>query len=155
MKFFAAAFVFAFLGMFAGRADDVAALQQPLRTVTAQYLVIEQKLAADSFDGVPAAAAEMKKAVDADTTKFFAPEFGPAVNQLAAAKSLHEARVALQPVSSGLIETLALKRIQTGALHAVFCPMVKAYWVQADGKTVRNPYLGSEMLDCGTFGKQF
>ena len=38
--------------------------------------------------------------------------------------------------------------IPAGKLHEVYCPMAKASWLQAD-KTVRNPYFGPAMLDCG------
>lgn len=137
------------------RAEDLPGLHEPLKTVTKQYLVIQQKLSSDSFDGVTAAAQDMKKAMAADTTKTFTPEFAKTVDDLAAAKDVHAARLAFQKVSSNLIAALAQAQAHTGSLHTVFCPMVKASWVQTDGKAVRNPYYGAAMLDCGEFQKQY
>jgi hypothetical protein len=137
------------------RAEAPAGLTGPLKTVTDGYLLIAGKLATDSMDGVPAAAAATKIAVENAPAGTFSPAFAHAVGQLAAATDLHSARVALQPVNSELIATLAQDHIQTGQLHSVFCPMVKAYWLQGDGKTVRNPYMGGEMSDCGAFQRQF
>lgn len=137
------------------RADDLPGLQEPLKTVTHKYLVIQQKLAADSFDGVTATTHDMKTAMAAAPAQTFTPDFMKAVDALAAAKDLHDARVAFQQVSSDLIATLAQNHVQTGSLHSVFCPMRKAYWVQTDGQKIQNPYYGASMLDCGEFQKQF
>jgi hypothetical protein len=136
-------------------AEDLPGLHEPLKTVTKQYLVIQQKLASDSFDGVAPAAADMKKAMVADPAKPFAPDFVKAVDDLAAAKDLHTARLTFQRVSGSFIATLAQNQAQTGSLHSAFCPMVKAYWVQEDGKVIHNPYYGSAMSDCGEFQRQF
>jgi hypothetical protein len=41
----------------------------------------------------------------------------------------------------------------TRQVAMVYCPMVKANWLQA-GDTVVNPYLGQQMSDCGTVQKK-
>jgi hypothetical protein len=155
MKSWLAFLFFAVGAMTLVRADDLPGLKEPFHTVVGKYLFIEEQLAVDSFDGVPAAAAAMKQAADEDKTGAFETGFDPAVGKLAAATDLHTARIALEPVSGMLVASLAEHRIQTGALHSLFCPMVKAYWLQTDGKAIRNPYMGSVMPDCGTFEKQF
>jgi len=136
-------------------AEDFPGLHEPLKTVTEKYLVIQQKLAADSFDGVATAASQIKAAMAADASKSFAPDFVKAVDDLAAAIDLHTARLAFQQVSATLIAALAQNQSQTGALHSAFCPMIKAYWVQTDGRIVHNPYYGAAMPDCGEIQRQF
>jgi hypothetical protein len=126
-----------------------------LMTVVDNYLIIQQRLASDSVDGVPAAAAAMKHVIDADQGKTFDPDFAREVDQLAAATDLHATRIAFQPLSGSLIAILAKHHVQTGTLYSAFCPMVKASWLQTDAKTIHNPYLGSAMPDCGSFQKQF
>jgi len=42
---------------------------------------------------------------------------------------------------------------QPAALSVMYCPMTKAYWVQS-GATVANPFVGKEMLDCGSEKKK-
>jgi hypothetical protein len=112
-------------------------------------------LAADSVKHLSAAVAEMKQAVAEDKGKTFDPDFAREVDNLAAATDLHTARIAFQPLSGSLIAVLAKNHVQTGDLHAAFCPMVKASWLQTDGKTIHNPYMGSEMPDCGSFKEQY
>lgn len=137
------------------RAEDFPGLREPLKTVTEKYLLIDQKLAADSFDGVTVAASAMKATMAADTSKSFAPDFVKAVDDLIAAKDLHAARLAFQQVSNGLIAALAQSHAQTGSLHSAYCPMIKGYWVQTDGKVIHNPYFGAAMSDCGEIQRQF
>jgi hypothetical protein len=143
--------------IFAGglRADDLPGLKEPLRTVVQKYLVVQQKLAGDTFDGVTAAATEMKTAMAAAPAQTFTDDFAQAVDDLVAAKDLHAARLAFHPLSNEMIAALAMAQVQTGSLHSVFCPMIKAYWVQTDGHTVHNPYYGASMPDCGEIQRQF
>ena len=126
-----------------------------LMTVVDNYLIIQQKLASDSVDGVPAAAAAIKKIVEADQGKIFGPDFAREAGQLVAAGGLHATRIAFQSLSESLIAFLARNHMQTGTLHAAFCPMVKASWLQTDGTTIHNPYMGSVMPDCGSFKEQY
>jgi hypothetical protein len=130
-------------------------LKEPLKTVTTDYLVIQMALAADSVKTVPAAAAEMKKAVDDDKGKTFDTEFSRDVDKLVAATDLHTTRLAFAPLSDKFVAILATNHVKTGQLHSAFCPMVKASWIQQDGKTIHNPYMGSMMSDCGAFRQQF
>ncbi len=155
MRFLFLASLFVLLGMPSVRALDFPGLHEPLKTVTEQYLIVQQKLAASSFDGVPAAAGAMKTALAGDAGKNFEPDFIQAINHLAAATDLHTARLAFQDVSNGLIAALAQNKIQTGVLHSAFCPMVRAYWVQTDPHKIQNPYYGPAMLDCGQIQRQF
>jgi hypothetical protein len=124
-------------------------LTEPFETVTEQYLLIHDKLVTDNFDGVTAAAQAIQKAVAADPHKSFPPEFAQAVDQLAAAKDLHTARLAFKAVSIQLIDAFRLAKISTGSLHEVFCPLANAYWVQSDPKAAHNPYFGKARENCG------
>jgi hypothetical protein len=142
---------------FAGelRADDLPGLKEPLKTVVQKYLAVQQKLAGDTFDGVTTAATEMKASVAAAPAQTFTGDFAQAVDDLVAAEDLHAARLAFHPLSNEMIAALAMAQVQTGSLHSVFCPMIKAYWVQTDGHTVHNPYYGASMSDCGEIQRQF
>jgi hypothetical protein len=133
---------------------DLSGLHEPFRAVVQNYLLIQQKLVADSVDGVPAAAAAIKQAVEADPGKTFGPDFSRELDQLAAAPDLHATRLAFAPLSETLIDVLAKNHIRTGVLHSAFCPMIKAYWLQP-GAAIQNPYMGSQMPDCGSFRDQY
>ena len=49
---------------------------------------------------------------------------------------------------AGTVDTFDL----TDGVKLAYCPMVKASWLQK-GDTIRNPYYGSAMLECGEFRK--
>ena len=155
------ALVFVLSGGHALWADDLPGLRDPLRAVTGDYLIIQQKLATDTFDGITATATHMKSAMamkipsGTPTSLPFEPDFFKAVDNLAVAKDLHSARLAFQQVSSSLIAALAQNQSQTGSLHSAYCPMIKASWVQANGKVIHNPYYGAAMPDCGEIQRQF
>jgi len=83
-----------------------------------------------------------------DTAKSFPADVATQAEALAKAKDLAAARKAFQPLSESLIRYAKSGNIPAGTLYEVYCPMAKAGWLQAD-KTVRNPYFGQAMLDCG------
>jgi hypothetical protein len=148
MKSFLLLFPMVILTAMPASAADLG-LSEPYKTVTEQYLLIHHKLVTDDFDGVDAAAQAIQKAVAADPHKTFPPEFARAVDQLAAAKDLHTARLAFKGVSIHLIDAFKLAKISTGSLHEVYCPLAGAYWLQSDPKTAHNPYFGKARENCG------
>ncbi len=62
-----------------------------------------------------------------------------------------EARDAFGDVSQAMISLLSAAPSLREGLHVFECPMAKGYqkWVQSD-EAVSNPYMGSEMPQCGT-----
>jgi hypothetical protein len=61
------------------------------------------------------------------------------------------ARENFYPLSSSIIELVKGHLPEKAAAkYTMFhCPMAKGYWLQSDAKKLRNPYYGSEMLECG------
>ncbi len=67
---------------------------------------------------------------------------------LTGTRNLSSAREAFKPLSKSLIQYLVDHKI-TGPYVEVYCPMVKASWIQKD-KKINNPYMGGSMRSCGT-----
>ncbi len=111
------------------KADD--ALMEPVKSVLDHYLKIQGELAKDSIKGVDEHAAAIAKAVKGDDMKMLSLEVAKQADTLAQAKDLKAARTAFKPLSGSLVKYL-----------------VKASWLQT-GKTIKNPYMGKEMLSCG------
>ena len=129
-------------------ADPIADLHGPIKIAATQYLTIESLLAADKFAGIPQATATLKDAVASDPTRALDKDFdAPTINVMSQATDLHSARLAFKALSDSMIAALVHNQIKTGQLHSAFCPMIKAYWVQENGETIRNPYYGSAMPD--------
>jgi hypothetical protein len=77
-------------------------------------------------------------------------------SSLKPAEGLPEARSQFFPLSMAAADLLRALREHgiNPPAHLYKCPMYPgsgktAYWVQTDG-AIRNPFFGSEMLDCGT-----
>jgi len=124
-------------------AADSAGVPAPVQAVMTPYVQIHDALAKDSMDGVSAAAAALGKAARND--KMFPSELNQEAQTLAQAKDLETARAAFKPLSETLIKVLGDNR---GAYVEVYCPMVKAHWLQT-GTTVSNPF-GASMATCGS-----
>ena len=70
-------------------------------------------------------------------------------NPFAEVKDLAAARDAFGPLSDAIIAyARANNATSSDHLSVAFCPMLKKYWLQK-GETIRNPYYGSKMPDCG------
>lgn len=147
---FAAALVAAPLAGFA--ADKTAsdpALMQPVKSIYDSYLKIQVELAKDSTKEVSENASAIAKAVNGDKMKMLPADVAKQAEALAKAKDLKAAREAFKPLSASLTKYLADNKAGKGVYHEGYCPMVKASWLQTE-KEVRNPYMGSAMLTCGT-----
>ena len=130
------------------RAADSSAMMEPVKSVYDHYLKIQTELAKDSLKGLDEHANAIAKAVKGDDMKMLPSDVATQAETLAQAKDLKAAREAFKPLSASLIKYLADKKAPNGTYHEVYCPMVKASWLQS-GKSIKNPYMGSEMLSCG------
>jgi hypothetical protein len=118
------------------------------KPVFENYLAAHASLAGDSLEKVSANASALAQAVRADAARSFALELAVQAEALAKAKDLATARQAFRPLSDSLIRYVKTANLPAGTLHEVYCPMAKASWLQA-GTTIRNPYWGAAMLNCG------
>ena len=118
------------------------------KLVYENYLIVQDALAADSMEKVATSAQAIAQAVSKDTDKTFPTDVATQAETLAKAKDLPAARKAFNQLSTSLIGYAKSGNFPAGILYEVYCPMAKASWLQAD-KTVRNPYYGKSMLECG------
>src|SRR5438874_4454342 len=125
------------------------ALMEPVKSVYDHYLKIQTELAKDSIKGLDEHANAIAKAVKGDEMKMLSPDVAKQADTLAKAKDLKAAREAFKPLSASLVKYLADNKAGKGVYHEAYCPMVKASWLQKETQ-IRNPYMGKEMLTCGT-----
>lgn len=117
--------------------------------VVRPYLDIQQKLAADSTDGVSADAAAIVTA--AGTIGPQGDAIAKAATRLEHSKNLGAMRSAFGDLSEAVLA--AAKASGWSGLDDVkvaYCPMAKHNWLQK-GDEVRNPYYGNAMPSCGSF----
>lgn len=137
-------------------ASPVRAASGPDKTTTEvleNYLRIQDALAADSLSGVSDAAKAIAKNSDAlakrgtSKTKALAPKIKKSAAALSKAASLEVARKEFKALSSPIVEWASVAK--PGGVMTVACPMASAQWLQKEATSIRNPYYGKEMLECG------
>lgn len=117
---------------------------RPIDQAVQQYVAISQALNQDD------AKAAQKQAVLLTATLGDlngADVAAKAARQLAAAKDLSSQRSSFARLTLALHQVLTLDK-PSAMLYIHYCPMAKAYWMDA-GKAIANPYLGKSMSSCG------
>lgn len=109
--------------------------------VIKEYLIIQEKLAADSTEGIVEAA---KKIISLEKKT----KVSLAAQKLVAHKQIEGIRKEFKSLSTEIIATTAKKDLKDAKV--AFCPMANAKWLQR-GDDIRNPYYGASMLECGGF----
>lgn len=127
--------------------------QAAVDAVFAKYLAVQTTLAKDQEPG--ALWSELATAAKAMATALppSLHTLGTALEQSLATtpSGVKPARTAFEAVSKAAIPLFASARPGPafgGEVYVMYCSMVPASWLQ-QGKTLRNPYYGSEMLECG------
>ncbi len=144
-------------------APHIASGRAAIAALFAPYFEMQKALFKDDVKAALTAAKALGEAVGKVDMKRFGEEhmfwmgiakkLGDAVAALPKDPDLEAVRKAFLPISSAMIE-LEKKFGHTGKkLHfLMFCPMANdgdgAHWLQ-DFEDLRNPYYGSEMLECG------
>jgi hypothetical protein len=103
------------------------------------YVAAQEALAADNFKLAKSSLELLAKDSEGELKEL--------TESALKAKDLKTLREAFQPLS----EFIAKAELPNG-MAVVYCPMVKAHWVQKNGE-VANPFYGSAMLHCGTIMK--
>jgi hypothetical protein len=128
-------------------AGSVAHAGDPVLALLDPYFRIQTQLTSDTTDGVKGDAALIAKGAQALGQT--GEPIATAAETLAAASSLTEARTAFAKLSDAVIAYADRVKAEPGSdVHTMYCPMEKKSWLQK-GDTVRNPYLGKAMSDCG------
>jgi hypothetical protein len=119
-------------------------------TVFDYYFKIQTALAQDSMENVSVSASVIAEIVRKDTSRGFPAQIVSQAEFLTKAKDVAAARAPFKALSGYLIQYLKTSNVPVGIYHEVHCPMAHVNWLQSD-KTVRNPFLGKPMSQCGTF----
>lgn len=128
-----------------------------MENVLAEYLVIQEALAADTIDGVEEAAMAIRSAAanlhPGHATGEHAAHFANIRQDLLAAceRLLSEADIAsIREAFKELSRPVSMWATMAKPSHTrvMYCPMAEAGWVQR-GSEAANPYYGAKMASCG------
>ena len=111
------------------------------------YLQVQQSLSADSLTGIRAASRRL--ASEAANAGVGAASIRTAASRLEEVANLASARAAFGTLSDALLSYAKTSKVTIGGdVRVAYCPMVRKYWLQK-GTTIRNPYYGKAMPECG------
>jgi hypothetical protein len=122
-------------------ADHVHTHVATQKQILSGYETVRTALADDDLSAARTAAQKLATA----EVRLHHAAIANSAKDIAKADDLAAARAAFKILSN---ETIALARQQKG-YFILTCPMVQADWVQST-REVANPYLGRDMLTCGT-----
>lgn len=116
-------------------------------TLVDPYLRVHAALASDKTDTVKADAGQIARA--AGSLGAQAKPVADAARQLEAAANVQKAREAFGTLSDAMLAYIKATGSTPGSdVKVAFCPMAGKPWLQK-GSSVRNPYYGLGMLECG------
>jgi hypothetical protein len=116
-------------------------------TLIDPYLRVQTALANDKIDTIKADAGSIARAAGGLGAQ--AKPIADAARQLESAGDVKKARDAFGNLSDAMLAYLKATNSTTGNdVKVAFCPMAGKSWLQK-GTSIRNPYFGSQMLECG------
>lgn len=121
-------------------------------SVLRSYLAFGDALASDNSRDANKAVGELESALKTEKTDY-STRLVAKIQDTAKDAGLSELRKLYGVVSEELVPAFEAK---SEKVNKAFCPMAHkgqgGYWLQ-EGREIRNPYFGSEMLACGEFSK--
>jgi len=123
-----------------------------LSSIVAPYLGIQRALSADLVAGVR----DKARTVALEAAKLGAEgaSIGTAAAAVQQAGDLEGARASFGRLGDAILRYARAGRASLGAgVKVAYCPMTRQYWLQ-EGDTVRNPFFGSRMSDCGRIASE-
>ena len=138
-------------------AAHAAEFDTTMETILAEYIEIQQALAADSTEGVQSATQALRDSATrlqpgqaarehAEHYESIPQDLLAACDKLTAAQDIASVREAFKELSKPVSMWVTMAKPENTSV--MYCSMAKADWVQR-GSEVANPYFGSKMLSCG------
>lgn len=130
-----------------------------INKVIENYLAIKNSLVADDAAAAARSAKELYNTLLSDPGKAFKPGQQKILNNyvdklkydsrhISEVSMIDHQREHFASLSKNLFEVLKSLKMNTATLYEQYCPMKKAYWL-SDAETVKNPYYGKKMPECG------
>jgi len=112
------------------------------------YTLANEGLVAEDYSRTLQAALNLQSSIIKAPIASKSKKLLQAVTLFAAAKNLEDQREQFKKLSISMWEYLKQTKQSSSKVYYQYCPMAKAYWV-SEISEIRNPYYGSNMLDCG------
>jgi len=155
-KYFLAIILFVTIGQSQAKPVDVKA---SINAVLKSYLDIKNALAADNSKAANEAAKNFTTSLKAvspgqmdDKQKAVWQQYAEKLrfdgDHISESTDIAHQREHFGSLSTNMFTVLKAFKTNDMALYQQYCPMAKKYWV-SESSTIKNPYLGKSMPDCG------
>ena len=129
--------------------NNIRIVNDTLSAVYDNYITLKDALASSDSVGAATAAAKLaaslKKIHGCENTALISDKIGRT-------NTLAEQRADFTNLSSDIIAMIKFTNLATGKIFVQYCPMANegngGYWL-ASNKSIKNPYFGVKMLECG------
>jgi len=116
------------------------------KEILGSYLAIQEKLAADTIEGVSSVSKELAAQAAKGKGSAALAKIEKGARAVGSAKSVKAARQEFKALSDAMIEWN--RQAKNPGTDEVYCSMAPGSWLQKSGP-VANPYYGKQMLRCG------
>lgn len=138
-------------------AQDSAKQSQTPQLLSLYYNIKDALVAGDANAASNSAQEFVKEANSADASVLPQSSVAELVKHaggIADTKNITHQREHFAELSSSMANVVKVVKLTDQPVYQVYCPMKKAYWLSSS-KTIKNPYFGSAMLNCGKVAATF
>ncbi len=121
---------------------------QNTNTLLSKYYSVKNALVNSDVKAASEAINDFQKTIKSESYFKQQDDLIMAVDKLAKSNSVEKQRAVFNDVSTILWQIVKSTDQVSQSVYYQYCPMKKAYWLSNE-TTIKNPYFGSSMLNCG------
>lgn len=128
------------------------AIAQNTDNLLSKYYSVKNALVKSDIKASSEAIIDFQKAIKSESTFKQQEDLNMAVDKLVKSSSVEKQRAVFNDVSTTMWQIVKSTDQLGQAVYYQYCPMKKAYWLSNE-TSIKNPYFGSSMLNCGTISE--
>lgn len=128
------------------------AFAQNTNTLLSKYYSVKNALVNSDVKTASEAINDFQKTIKSESSFKQQDDLIMAVDKLAKSSSVEKQRAVFNDVSTTMWQIVKSTDQVSQSVYYQYCPMKKAYWLSNE-TTIKNPYFGSSMLNCGNISE--
>ncbi len=125
---------------------------QNTNTLLSKYYSVKNALVNSDVKAASEAINDFQKTIKSESSFKQQDDLIMAVDKLAKSNSVEKQRAVFNDVSTIMWQIVKSTDQVSQSVYYQYCPMKKAYWLSNE-TTIKNPYFGSSMLNCGNISE--
>ncbi|CAN5328160.1 hypothetical protein BH23BAC2_BH23BAC2_00040 [soil metagenome] len=125
---------------------------QNTNTLLSKYYSVKNALVNSDVKAASEAINDFQKTIKSESYFKQQDDLIMAVDKLAKSNSVEKQRAVFNDVSTIMWQIVKSTDQVSQSVYYQYCPMKKAYWLSNE-TTIKNPYFGSSMLNCGNISE--